>query len=82
MTIFDIHFESSLVHLLLRHTDKLRCTLQHKDIYAAAGQQVAKSVVTTLQSLQNNSRFILFWELVKTQSQKLNDILYIVRAYN
>ena len=71
MTTFEFYFGASLAHLLLRHTNNLSRTLQHKDISAAAGQQVAKAVVTTLQSLRNDSRFTLFWELVKTQSQKL-----------
>ena len=56
---------------MLRHTDNLSRTLQHKDISAASAQQVAKSVVTTLQSLRTDSNFTLFWELVKAQSQKL-----------
>ena len=66
-----INFRASLAHLLLHDTDNLSRTLQYKDISAAARQQVAKGVVTTLQRLQNDSRFTLFWELVKTQSQKL-----------
>ena len=71
MTTFEFYFGASLAHLLLRHTDNLSRTLQHKDISAASGQQVAKSVVTTLQSLRTDSNFTLFWELVKAQSQKL-----------
>ena len=39
---------------------------------AAAGQHVAKGVVITLQSLQNDSRISLFWKLVKIQSQPLD----------
>jgi len=49
---FKFYYEVSLAHLLLRHTDNLSRTLQHKNISAAAGQQVAKSVVKTLQGLQ------------------------------
>ena len=50
MTTFKFYFGASLVHLLLRHTDNLSRTLQHKDVSAADGQRVAKSVVATLQS--------------------------------
>ena len=71
MTTFEFYFGASLAHLLLRHTDNLSRTLQQKDISAASGQQVAKSVVVTLQSLRNDSNFTLFWELVNSKSQKL-----------
>ena len=72
MTTFEFYYGASLAHLLLRHTDNLSCTLQHKDISAVAGQQVAKSVVTTLQGLRDDSNFTLFWNLVKRKSQSLN----------
>ena len=62
MTTFEFYFGASLAHLLLHHTDNLSSTLQHKDISAAAGQQVEKGVVKTLQGLRNDSRFTLFWE--------------------
>lgn len=42
MTTFEFYFRASLAYLLLRHTDNVSCTLQHKNISAAAGQQVAK----------------------------------------
>ena len=70
MTTFEFYIGASLAYLLLHHTDNLSRTLQHKNISAAAGQQVGKDV-TTLQSPRNDSRFTHFWELVKTQSQKL-----------
>ena len=63
-TTFEFYYGASLAHLLLNHTDNLRRTLQHKDISAIAGQ-VAKSVVTTLQGLRDDSTFTLFWDLVK-----------------
>ena len=72
MTTFEFYYGASLAHLLLRHTDNLSRTLQHKDISAVAGQQVAKSVVTTLQGLRDDSNFTLFWDLVKRKSQSLN----------
>ena len=72
MTTFELYFGASLAHLLLRHSDNLSHTLQHRGMSAAAGQHVAKSVVTTLQSLHNDSRFSLFWKLVKIQSQPLD----------
>ena len=71
MTTFEFYFGASLAHLLLRRTDDLSRTLQQKDISAASGQQVVKSVVITLQSLRNDSNFTLFWELVNSKSQKL-----------
>ena len=52
MTTFEFYFGASLAHLLLRHTDNWSRILQHRDMSAAAGQHVAKSVVTTLQILQ------------------------------
>ena len=72
MTTFEFYYGASSAHLLLRHTDNLSRTLQHKDISAVAGQQVAKSVVTTLQGLRDDSNFTLFWDLVKRKSQSLN----------
>ena len=42
MTTFEFYFRASLAYLLLHHTDNVSCTLQHKNISAAAGQQVTK----------------------------------------
>jgi len=72
MTTFEFYYGASLAHLLLRHTDNLSRTLQHKHISAVMGQQVAKSVVTTLQGIRDDSSFILFWDLVEEKSQSLN----------
>ena len=58
MTTFEFYFRAFVVHLLLHHTDNLSRTLQHKNISAAAGLQVAKDVVESLQSV--------FWELVNS----------------
>lgn len=40
------NFGIALAKLLLRHTDNLSSTLQHKDVSAVAEQQVAKDVKT------------------------------------
>jgi len=45
MNTFEFYYGVSLAHLLLRHTDNLSRTLQHKNISAAAGQQVAKKAL-------------------------------------
>ena len=44
ITTFEFYFGASLAHLLLCHTSHI---LQHKDISATAGQQVAKAVIRT-----------------------------------
>jgi len=41
MNTFEFYYGVSLAHLLLHHTDNLSRTLQHKNISAATGQQVA-----------------------------------------
>ena len=57
MTTFEFYFGAFLAHLLLCHTYNLSGTLQHKNISATAGQQVANDIVKTL---QNDPRFTLF----------------------
>ena len=52
MRRFEFLFGVILGKMLLRHSDNLNQTLQKKTISAAEGQQVARMVITTLQSLR------------------------------
>ena len=49
MQTFDYFFDVLLGELVLRHSDNLSRTLQHKSFSAAEGQHVAAMVVHTLQ---------------------------------
>lgn len=64
MRRFDYFFGVSLGELLLRHSDNLSKTLQHKSLSAAQGQEVATLSVKTLQKIRNDEAFSLFWAKV------------------
>lgn len=64
MHTFDFLFGVSLGNLLLRHTDNLSKTLQHKSLSAAEGQRVAKLTLDVLQSLRNEDHFKNFYARV------------------
>ena len=49
---------------MLRHSDNLSMTLQSLQISAAEGQKVADMTMTTLQSIQSDDNFDLFWPKV------------------
>ena len=61
MSTFDFFIGVSLGERILKHTDNLSKTLQHKDISASEGQQVAELSVKTLQSMRNDEVYELFW---------------------
>ena len=51
MHTFKFLFGTMLAEMVLKHTDNLSRTLQHKAMSAAAGQRVAQMTVQTLQSI-------------------------------
>ena len=62
MYTFKFLFGTMLAEMVLKHPDNLSHTLQHKSMSAAAGQRIAQMTVQTLQSVQNDETFHLFWE--------------------
>ena len=65
MKTFNFFFGTLLGELVLKHSDNLSRTLQHDDISAAEGQEVAALTISTLQSIRSDSMFDLFWEKVQ-----------------
>ena len=57
MSTFSFLFGPKLGELVLRHTDNLSKTLQHKEFSASESQDVAKLVVNTLGTLRNKDSF-------------------------
>ena len=72
MEKFDFFFGLHLGNLLLRHSDNLSRTLQSSELSAAGGQEIAKQVVLTLNDMENNEKFKLFWEKVKNDAKNKN----------
>ena len=70
MQRFNYIFGVVLGERILKHTDNLSRTLQHKDLSAAEAQAVAELSVKTLQMMRNDESFSLFWELVKLTASK------------
>ena len=64
MKTFNFFFDLVLGELALRHSDNLSNTLQSLQISAGEGQKVADKTVTTLQSIQSDANFDLFWSKV------------------
>ena len=72
MKMFNYIFGSMLGELILRHSDNLSSTLQHKWLSAAEGQQVAHMTVQTFKSIRNDSSYDLFWKRVDIKVKELN----------
>ena len=72
MRKFEFLFGVIIGEMLLRHTDNLNQALQKKTLSAAEGQQIAKMVITTLQSLRTEDSYSLFWEKVTTTAESLD----------
>ena len=53
MKTFNYLYGAILGETILRHTDNLSSTLQHKTLSAAEGQQVAMMTIATLSSLRS-----------------------------
>ncbi len=61
MSTFDYLYGNILGELILRHTDNLSRTLQHKTLSSAEGQQVAQMTLETLKKIRSEELFDLFW---------------------
>ena len=64
MMTFDFLFGVCLGSLILRHSDNLSKTLQHKTLSAAEGQHIAKLTVGVLQSIRSDEHFGTFYQRV------------------
>ena len=71
MYTFKFLFGTMLAEMVLKHPDNLSHTLQHKAMSAAAGQRIVQMTVQTLQSVQNDETFHLFWEKVSLLANSL-----------
>lgn len=69
---FNFFWGESLGHLILRHSDNLNRTLQHRNLSAAEGQNVAAMAVTTLESLRTEDNFKLFFDRVTSSAAELD----------
>lgn len=73
MKTYDFVFGATLGEMILRHSDNLSQCLQKKTISAAEGQQVAKMVISTLQSIRTEESYNLFWQKV-VQFSECNNV--------
>ena len=69
---FQFFYGAVLGEKLLRHTDNLSKTLQHNQISAAEGQQLAQMTVRTLKTLCSEQAYDLFWFEVNKKAENLN----------
>ena len=58
--------------MVLKHSDNLSCTLQHKSMSAMEGHEIAVMTIATLKSLCNDTSFDLLWDKVNLMASKLN----------
>ena len=72
MKTFEYYFGISLGELVLRHSDNLSRTLQHKSLSAAEGQHVAAMVVKTIESMRSEEAYKLFWDKVLLSIESLD----------
>ena len=61
MNIFNFLFGCMLGEMILKHSDNLSSTLQHKSLSAAEGQYIAQMTIETLKSVRCDDSFDLFW---------------------
>ena len=71
MHTFDFLYGVFLGELILRHTDNLGKTLQHKSLSAAEGQHLARLTLEVLRSLRDSDRFTAFYTLVGQGQSRL-----------
>ena len=64
MIKFDFLFGVCLGSLILRNSDNLSKTLQHKTISAAEGQHIAKLTLSVLQKMRSAEQFVAFYQRV------------------
>ena len=92
MSTFEFFIGVVIGKRILKQTDNLSKTLQHKDISATEGQEVANLSVQTLQRMRDEETFNLFWTMVQQlaskydvgeptyqQEEKFHNILKLVR---
>ncbi|SMN02628.1 hypothetical protein SPONN_1502 [uncultured Candidatus Thioglobus sp.] len=72
MESFNFLFGTVLGEILLRHTDNLSKSLQHKTRCAAEGQGIGDMVVRTLQSLRSDECYDLFWLKVTKMAESFD----------
>ena len=68
MKTFDYLYGVILGEMVLKHSDNLSCTLQHKSMSAMDGHEIA--VMT--KSLRNDISFDYLWDKVNLMASKLN----------
>ena len=72
MKTFDYLYGVNLGEMVLKHSDNLSCTLQHKSMSAMEGHEIAVMTIATLKSLRNDTSFDLLWNKVNLMASKLN----------
>ena len=72
MTTFEFFYGVVLGEMILRHTDNLSSTLQHKALSAAEGQELARMTIETLKSIRTNEAFDNFWDYVNLKAKSLD----------
>ena len=72
MQTFDFLFGVSLGALIFSHSDNLSKTLQHVNISAAEGQQLAKLTLDVLKSIRQPEHFQSFYQRVLLRQQQLD----------
>ena len=81
MQCFKFLFCLILSEMILRHTDKLSQTLQQPRMSRVNGNGVAMLTVNTLESLQLEGNFDLFWKKVDQTREKLDvDEAHLTRS--
>ena len=59
METFDFIYGAMLGEMVLKHSDNLSSTLQHKSMSAAGGQEIARMTIQ-LDSIRNDQSLIYF----------------------
>ena len=70
MHSFDFLYGVFLGELILRHTDNLSKSLQHKALSAAEGQHLARLTLEVLQSLRDSDRYSAFYSRVVEEQSR------------
>ncbi len=72
MYTFDFLYGVFLGEMIMRHTDNLSKTLQHKSLSAAEGQHLAKLTLEVLQSLRDDVHFTAFFGRVVQEQRRFS----------
>ena len=72
MSTFEFFFGVIVGERILKHTDNLSKTLQHKDLSATEVQEVADLSVRTLERMRGEQTFELFWTMVQQLASKFD----------